>query len=99
MFVTIVGIKPRSKWKFWKIDDFEVTVEINGKMKNLTIYLDGSADLFLFLHYCINKFFGFSQYRKWSKEFWDITYNAYYEVLFIDFNLGSLIGKTFKVPS
>jgi len=43
MKVKIVNVKPVPRWKFWKIDNFEVTVELpNGKTKTFTIFYQAS---------------------------------------------------------
>ena len=34
----ILEIKRQPSWKFWKIDQWEVTVKVNGETKKLSIY-------------------------------------------------------------
>ena len=59
MNLKIVRIRRHPRWKFWKTDQWEVTVEIDGKIEKVSIFkptpYDTDIDESLFLEYMRNK--------------------------------------------
>ena len=92
----ILDIKLKPWWKFWQIDQFEVTVELDdGEVRNVSIYEMPTRDCVwgehMFLYYIKNKIrYG----RQWGKkkekgkEEPILSHKEYYESCVVSF-----IGK------
>ena len=56
MKIKILSIRPKPKWKFWKIDNWEVTVLIDNRIvKTVTIFDEPPIIKESFLKYVKNK--------------------------------------------
>ena len=60
----ILGIKPVPRWKFWKIDNWEVKVKVSNQTHSLSIY-SKSQNLEVFKTFVLYKYL-------YGDQFWDI---------------------------
>ena len=100
MKMRILYVQPISKWKFWKIDDVEVTVVFGSQLHRFSLYHPLISPR-LFLHYCKNKCLGLNQYNTRTfdsdwENFWQQTvdpkcHNELFSTVF------DVIGKDFEV--
>jgi len=63
--LTIVDVKPKPWWKFWTVDNLEVTIkDEQGNIKKMTIYEKGPTLLSLLKQGIIEKYYTGDQF--WS---------------------------------
>jgi hypothetical protein len=55
MEVEILSIRRRPWWKFWKVDNWEVKVRVDGKVKQVSIFADEPILEPLFIEYVVCK--------------------------------------------